>query len=96
MGKGARTSYVVRNGKVYRDTGDPINLSANQIIKNAKSLGYDVRTYNEKQYAEKERKRAEDRKETNRFLDIMDAQMGGNRRDQRSAAISRRATRKRR
>lgn len=96
MGQGHRVSYVVRNGKTYKDTGEPVNISANQIVKNAKSLGYDVQTYNRKQYDERERKRAEDRKETNRFLDNMDVQMGGNRSDQRRATISRRGTRKRR
>lgn len=96
MGQGHRVDYVVRNGKVYKDTGEPVNISANQIVKNAKSSGYDVTTYNQKQYAERERKRAEDRKETNRFLDVMDVQMGGNRSDQRRATKSRRGTRKRR
>lgn len=96
MGQGHRVDYVVRNGKAYKDTGEPVNISANQIVKNAKSLGYDVKTYNQKQYAERERKRAEDRKETNRFLDSMDVQNGGNRSDQRRATISRRGTRKRR
>ena len=46
--KGVKVSYVVRNGKVYGETGDPIELTANQIMKNAKKLGYEVKTFNMK------------------------------------------------
>lgn len=70
--KGSRVSYVVRNGKVYNsESGDPIALSANQIMKNAKNLGYDVKTYNAKQAEKKEKQRAEDRKKTSEQLDIL-------------------------
>ena len=67
--KGSRVSYVVRNGKVYSESGDPIALSANQIMKNAKNLGYGVKTYNAKQAATREQQRAEDRKRTSEQLD---------------------------
>lgn len=92
--KGSRVGYVVRNGKVYSEDGDPIALSANQIMKNAKNLGYDVKTYNVKQAEMREQQRAEDRKKTNEFLNISDAQMGGRRGDQRRATRSRRGGRK--
>mgnify|MGYP001774940717 CR=1 FL=1 len=92
--KGSRVSYVVRNGKVYSEGGDPIALSANQILKNAKNLGYDVKTYNAKQAEAREKQRADDRKKTNEFLNIADAQMGGNRGDQRRTTRGRRGARK--
>lgn len=47
---GARAGYVVKNGKVYSENGDSINLSASQIMGNAQNLGYGVKTYNKKQY----------------------------------------------
>lgn len=92
--KGSRVSYVVRNGKVYSETGDQIALSANQIMKNAKNLGYDVKTYNAKQATVREQQRAEDRKKTNEFINISDAQMGGRRGDQRRTTRGRRGERK--
>lgn len=92
--KGSRVSYVVRNGKVYSETGDQIALSANQIMKNAKNLGYDVKTYNAKQATVREQQRAEDRKKTNEFINISDAQMGGRRGDQRRTTRGRRGGRK--
>lgn len=92
--KSSRVSYVVRNGKVYSETGDQIALSANQIMKNAKNLGYDVKTYNAKQATVREQQRAEDRKKTNEFINISDAQMGGRRGDQRRTTRGRRGGRK--
>ena len=92
--KGTRASYVVRNGKVYSESGDPIALSANQIMKNAKNLGYDVKTYNAKQAAAREQRRAEDRKKTGEYLNIMDTQMGGRRGDQRRVTRGRRGGKK--
>ena len=92
--KGSRVSYVVRNGKVYSESGDQIALSANQIMKNAKNFGYDVKTYNAKQAAVREQQRADDRKRTNEFLNLSDAQMGGRRGDQRRATRGRRGGRK--
>lgn len=92
--KGTRASYVVRQGKVYKESGEPVALSANQIMKNAKSLGYGVKTYNAKQTEAQERQRAEDRKKTNEFLNISDAQMGGRRGDQRKITRARRGGRK--
>lgn len=94
MGNGHRSNFVVRNGKVYKDSGEPVNLSANQIMKNAKTLGYSVKTYNAKQNAEREKQRAIDRKQTNEFLNHADASMGGNRGDQRRATKGRRGGRK--
>lgn len=92
--KGTRASYVVRHGKVYKESGEPVALSASQIMKNAKNLGYGVKTYNVKQAEERERQRAEDRKKTNEFLNVSDAQMGGRRGDQRRATRARRGGRK--
>ena len=53
MGGGSRSHFVVRNGKTYRETGDAVNMSASQLIKNAKKQGYDVTTYNASQQKEK-------------------------------------------
>ena len=36
--KGTRASYVVRHGKVYKESGEPVALSANQIMKMPKIL----------------------------------------------------------
>jgi hypothetical protein len=52
---GARAGYVVKNGKVYSEKGDSINLSASKIMRNAQNLGYGVKTYNKKQYEKKTR-----------------------------------------
>lgn len=92
--KGTKASYVVRNGKVYKESGEPVSLSADQIMKNAKSLGYGVKTYNAKQAETREQQRADDRKRTNEFLNLSDAQMGGRRGDQRRATRGRRGGRK--
>ena len=62
MGEGSRSRFVVRKGKVYRETGDAVNMSARQLIKNAKQQGYDVTTYNSSQQQERESKRKADRK----------------------------------
>lgn len=69
MGGGSRSSFVVRNGKTYRETGDAVNMPASQLIKNAKRQGYDVKTYNSKQQKEREAKRKEDRKKADKALD---------------------------
>lgn len=69
-------------------------MSANQIMKNAKELGYKVKTYNAKQEAERERRIADDRKKTNELLNIADVQMAGRRGDQRRATRSRRGVRR--
>lgn len=92
--KGTKASYVVRSGKVYKESGEPVSLSAEQIMKNAKSLGYGVKTYNAKQAEAREQQRADDRKRTNEFLNLSDAQMGGRRGDQRRATRGRRGGRK--
>lgn len=92
--KGTKASYVVRSGKVYKESGEPVSLSADQIMKNAKSLGYGVKTYNAKQAENREQQRADDRKRTNEFLNLSDAQMGGRRGDQRRATRGRRGGRK--
>lgn len=55
MGEGSKSRFVVRKGKVYRETGDAVNMSASQLIKNAKQQGYDVTTYNSSQQQERER-----------------------------------------
>lgn len=66
---GAKVSYVVKSGKVYKENGDIVNLSADQIITNAKGLGYKVKTYNSKQASDREQRRTESRKETSKQLD---------------------------
>ena len=43
---GSVSKFVVRKGKRYRESGDAVQMSAQQIMENAKSLGYDVKTYN--------------------------------------------------
>ena len=91
---GARAGYVVKNGKVYSENGDSINLSASQIMRNAQNLGYGVKTYNKKQYEKKQEAYRADRKATSNFLNTMDAQMGGNKRAQRKATTSRRGSRR--
>ena len=53
MGEGSMSHFVVRKGKVYRETGDSVNMSASQLIKNAKQQGYDVKTYNSSQQKER-------------------------------------------
>lgn len=68
MGGGSRSHFVVRNWKTYRETGDAVNMSASQLIKNAKKQGYDVTTYNASQQKERESKRKEDRKKADKFL----------------------------
>lgn len=93
---GAKVSYVVINGKVYHDDGEPIALPSKKVIENAQKLGYSVKTYGQKEYEEREKARKEDRRKTNEFLDRMDVQIGGNRRDQRIELIGNRATRRRR
>lgn len=93
---GAKVSYVVINGKVYPDDGEPIALPSKKVIENAQKLGYSVKTYGQKEYEEREKARKEDRRKTNEFLDRMDVQIGGNRRDQRIELIGNRATRRRR
>ena len=88
--KGTKVSYVVKNGKVYKESGEPVSLSANKIMENAKSLGYAVKTYNAKQSEAREQQRAEDRRKTNKFLNSSDVQMGGRRGDQRRTTRGRR------
>lgn len=68
MGEGSKSRFVVRKGKVYRETGDAVNIAASQLIKNAKQQGYDVTTYNSSQQKERESKRKADRKNTDKFL----------------------------
>lgn len=92
--KGSKVSYVVRKGQVYKESGDPVNMTASQIMKNAKSLGYNVKTYNAKQATDREQRRTEDRKKTNKFLNTADVQMGGRRSDQGKTTRSRRGSRK--
>lgn len=92
--KGSMSRFVIRNGQVYKDNGEEISLSAEQIMKNAKSAGYEVKTYTAKQAAERERQIAEDRRKTNEFLNIADAQMGGRRSDQRGTTRGRRGGRR--
>lgn len=92
--KGATAKYVVRKGNVYRENGEPVNLSAEQIIKNAQQRGYGVKTYNAKQEAERERIISEDRKKTDEFLNNADAQMGWRRGDQRRTTRGRRGGRR--
>lgn len=92
--KGSMSRFVIRNGQVYKDNGEEISLSAEQIMKNAKSAGYEVKTYTAKQAAKKERQITEDRKRTDEFLNIADAQMGGRRGDQRKTTRARRGGRK--
>lgn len=91
---GSVSKFVVRKGKVYRESGDAVQMSAQQIMENAKSLGYDVKTYNARQEAVRQKMHAEDRKKTSEFLNIADAQMGGNRGDQRRATRGRRGSRR--
>lgn len=91
---GSVSKFVVRKGKVYRESGDAVQMSAQQIMENAKSLGYDVKTYNARQEAARQKMYAEDRKKTSEFLNIADAQMGGNRGDQRRATRGRRGSRR--
>lgn len=92
--KGDVVSYVVRGGKVYKESGEPISMSVSQIMKNAKKLGYDVKTYNAKQAADRERRYLVDRKKTRDFLNTADVQMGGRRGDQRKTTRGRRGGRK--
>lgn len=93
---GAVVNYVLRNGKVYRDDGEPIALQPQKMIENAKKLGYSVKTYNKKEYEEREKARKEDRRITGEFLNRMDSQIGGNRRIQRMELIGNRAAKRRR
>ena len=93
---GAVVNYVLRNGKVYRNDGEAIALQPQKVIKNAKKLGYSVKTYNKKEYEKREKSRKEDRRITDEFLNRMDTQIGGNRRDQRMELIGNRAAKRRR
>lgn len=86
--------FVVRKGKTYKESGEVVNLSAGQVMKNAKSLGYDVNTYNAKQAKEREERRKRDREETNKFLNAQDVQMGDNKREQRRTTRARRGARR--
>lgn len=78
--------------RTAKDHGDQIDLSPDRVIKNAKAAGYDVKIYSASQQRARERRRAADRAATNEFLNTSDAQMGGNRRDQRAATRSRRGS----
>lgn len=93
MGVGT-SRFLVRGGKTFRESGDQINLSPDRVIKNAKAAGYDVKIYSASQQRARERRRAADRAATNEFLNTSDAQMGGNRRDQRAATRGRRGSRR--
>lgn len=93
---GAIVNYVLRNGKVYRNDGELIALRPQKVIENAKKLGYSVKTYNKKEYEEREKARKEDRRITDEFLSRMDVQIGGNRREQRMELIGNRAAKRRR
>lgn len=93
---GAIVNYVLRNGKVYRNDGELIALQPKKVIENAKKLGYSVKTYNKKEYEEREKARKEDRRITDEFLSRMDVQIGGNRREQRMELIGNRAAKRRR
>lgn len=92
---GAKSDFVVRKGVVYKDSGERVQLSAQQVIQNAKNLGYGVKTYSQKEYDEKQKAYRVDRVTTNAFLNMMDAQMGGERRMQRKTTASRRGSRRR-
>lgn len=93
---GAIVNYVLRNGKVYHNDGELIALQPKKVIENAKKLGYSVKTYNKKEYEEREKARKEDRRITDEFLSRMDVQIGGNRREQRMELIGNRAAKRRR
>lgn len=92
---GTKSDFVVRKGVVYKDSGERVQLSAQQVIQNAKNLGYGVKTYSQKEYDEKQKAYRVDRVTTNAFLNMMDAQMGGERRMQRKTTASRRGSRRR-
>ena len=92
---GAKSNFIVRKGVVYKDSGERVQLSAKQVIQNAKNLGYDVKTYSQREYDEKQKAYKADRATTNAFLNMMDAQMGGQRRMQRKTTVSRRGSRRR-
>lgn len=92
---GAKSDFVVRKGVVYKENGERVQLSAQQVIQNAKNLGYDVKTYSQKEYDEKQKVYRVDRAATNAFLNMMDAQMGGERRMQRKTTASRRGSKRR-
>ena len=94
---GGKSEFVIRNGKVLEENGrygDSIKLSKEQIIKNAKKAGYEVKEYNAKEYKEKLETRAKDRAETDKQLNTWDAQMGGNRSEQRRVTRGRRGSRR--
>ena len=94
---GGKSEFIVKNGKVMEENGrygDSIQLSKKEIIQNAKKAGYEVREYNARQYKEKMEARAKDRAETDKQLDAWDAQMGGNRSEQRKVTRGRRGARR--
>lgn len=80
---GGKSEFIIKNGKVREanrdEYGDSIKLTKEQIIKNAKKAGYEVKEYNAKQYKEKMEARAKDRAKADKFLNEQDAAVGGNR-----------------
>ena len=92
---GTKSNFVVRKGVVYKENGDRVQLSVQKIIQNAKNLGYDIKTYSQKEYDEKQKAYKVNRAATNAFLNMMDAQMGGERGMQRKTTVSRRGSRRR-
>lgn len=95
---GGKSEFIIKNGKVREanrdEYGDSIKLTKEQIIKNAKKAGYEVKEYNAKEYKEKLETRVKDRAETDKQLNTLDAQMGGNRSEQRRVTRGRRGSRR--
>lgn len=95
---GRKSEFIIMNGKVREanrdEYGDSIKLSKEQIIRNAKKAGYEVKEYNAKEYKEKLETRVNDRTETDKQLNTWDAQMGGNRSEQRRVTRGRRGSKR--
>ena len=88
------------DGNVYKIegsiVGDIVPRTLKQIASSAEKMGYEYKTYNAKQVKELERKRREDRKETDKFLNAAYVNDRDMVKGSRTARTNNRAARRRR